>query len=295
MWVDASIQICVDINKLIERHVVGADLAVFKYPHSDCVYALTRSLIDQNLEPPQPALSQMHRYGTENFPAHAGVTLGGVLLRRHCPAIERFNEAWWQEYKTGSRRDMLSLDYCIWTQQIRASYFDGDLYNSDKLRFLAHRHGRSRSEFDVAEWARLPFPRALENPPFDLSNTALEYGGIYRDGWLETNSFLSLEQPAASNHLVVRGMIPLIDDADFTLTLRLSVDGHELVRRELGLGEFELSVPLWQGPALRRIDLRSSRDQRLPESAPRRDQRLPEPVPRRVAARIEFIGFAEVA
>ena len=60
------------------------------------------------------------------------------------------------------------------------------------------------------------------------------------------------------------------------------VDGQEVARQELGLGDFEVRAPVLTGEGLRQVDLRFSAVQQLPA-----------PDGRQVAARVQFVGFQE--
>ena len=118
--------------------------------------------------------------------------------------------------------------------------------------------------------------------PADLGNAALEYEGIYQDGWLMGAASICLDQAAASSVLVVRMLIPLIDDPGFTTELCLLVDGTEIRRQAFGIGELELRVTVPLVAGLRRVEVRFSSTQWLPEA-----------VPRRVTALAQFVGFED--
>ena len=69
--------------------------------------------------------SRMAKYRAEGYPAHNGLNEAGVILRRHTPAIEAFNNAWWAELSRHSRRDQLSLNYVLDKLAIRPALFPG--------------------------------------------------------------------------------------------------------------------------------------------------------------------------
>jgi hypothetical protein len=117
--------------------------------------------------------------------------------------------------------------------------------------------------------------------PFDLTNTALEYAGIYDDGWLTDTAFVGLGHPDVQASLVVSVMVPLIDDPDFTTELRVSVDGQVVRWQTLGLGDTELRLRVRPGEGRRRVALRFSALQQLPG----------EQVPRLVAALLRSARF----
>ena len=51
---------------------------------------------------------------------------------------------------------------------------------------------RDISLVSPAQYARLRPPTAIRNIPADLANPALEYSGIYEDGWLSQTSYARL-------------------------------------------------------------------------------------------------------
>lgn len=105
-----------------------------------------------------------------------------------------------------------------------------------------------------------PPPSRLEHFPADLANDALQFSGVYEDGWLGDQGFFVLSSEAAK-YVMMRGQFPRgvgLDDVDLTL----SVDGGESVTKHLEPGSFELSLPVKGGPS--RIQFRFSNIGRLP-------------------------------
>jgi hypothetical protein len=60
------------------------------------------------------------------------------MLRRHTPAVNAFNEAWWDEIARGSKRDQLSFPYVARKVGLRYGTFPGTLL--DNPLFLLGRH-----------------------------------------------------------------------------------------------------------------------------------------------------------
>jgi hypothetical protein len=100
------------------------------------------------------------------------------------------------------------------------------------------------------------------------------------DGWLARAVSFDLAQPQSPTALVVRGMVPLIGDPAFTTELQVLLDGQEIARQTLGLGDFEVRGPTPSGPGTRHVELRFSADQQLPA-----------PDGRTVTARVQSVGF----
>jgi hypothetical protein len=150
--------------------------------------------------------------------------------------------------------------------------------NLDPRRLVGF--ARDISIVSEGEYAKLSPPEKVESFPADLANPDLEYSGIYEDGWISEAAFLALMQPEKATALVVKGMVPKIDDTAFQSELIILVDGKELIRRRLNPGKFEVRLSPPTGSAKRRVDLRFAKFQRLPGG----DNRP-------VAAKLDFVGF----
>ena len=130
----------------------------------------------------------------------------------------------------------------------------------DPRRFVGF--ARDISAISNEDYERLRPPAILEHFPADLSNPNLEYSGIYEDGWISENSYAVLEASRRS-HVELAGMVPDIDDPVFRTEATVSVDGHEIAREMLGVGNFTLSAGD-VGPGRHRVSVRFSRREALP-------------------------------
>jgi hypothetical protein len=124
----------------------------------------------------------------------------------------------------------------------------------------------------------------------DLLNPNLEYAGLYEDGWVGGAAFFHLTQPPDTGALVVRGQVPLVDDAGFECFGELLLDDVVVAHQTLHCGDFTMNGNVENVPRPverfgvpgRRVELRFSKLQRLhpPDSRP-------------VAARMFSIGFEQ--
>lgn len=149
---------------------------------------------------------------------------------------------------------------------------------ADQRRITAF--GRDISLISEEQYQAIQPPANLKSFPSDLANKNLEYSGIYEDGWISERSFFVLSPIATSKFVTVTGSIPQIDDPMFSTVLKLSVNGREIASKNLGLGNFELKVPVTSQAAKQHIELVFSKYQTLPGA----DGRI-------APAKINFIGF----
>jgi hypothetical protein len=90
----------------------------------------------------------MRRYAAEGLPPAVALVEANVLVRRHHdPTLIAAMELWWSEYRSGIRRDQLSLPYALWKQGIDVV----DL-------------GRSDARFDQAHFAMTPLHKHRSVP-----------------------------------------------------------------------------------------------------------------------------------
>ena len=150
-------------------------------------------------------------------------------------------------------------------------------YGGDPRRFVGF--ARNISVISEDEYRRKVEPPMLTSFPSDLNNEALEYSGIYDDGWVSKSSYAVLRSRRPS-HVDVAGTIPDVNDPVFRTEARVSVDGHEVTRVSLGPGTFALSGGD-VAPGRHRLSVQFSREQALPNG----DRRL-------VVALLARYGFA---
>ena len=113
------------------------------------------------------------------------------------------------------------------------------------------------------EYRRFIAPAGISKTPGDFLNQQLEYSGVYDDGWLSDSSYFILNANNALQPLVIRGVVPITHDPSLHTNLIALVDGHEVGRRNLTIGEFEYRFPVPQRVGRRRVELRFDRTQPL--------------------------------
>ena len=141
--------------------------------------------------------------------------------------------------------------------------------------------GRDISLLSDREYESWTPPSKVAELPADLGAADLEYSGIVEDGWLGESCYVMLTQPDTFAPLVIRGSVPLVSDKSFQTEIRVTVNGQEVARRQLNVGDFELMLPIPPKSGKARVGLEFSKSQRLAGA----DRRL-------LAARLSFIGFA---
>jgi hypothetical protein len=151
---------------------------------------------------------------------------------------------------------------------------------ADQRRITAF--GRDISLISDEQYQSLRPPVSLKNFPADLADKNLEYSGIYEDGWISERSFFVLSAQQVSKFLVVKGIVPQIKDPNFSSALSVSLNGKLIAQPKVGLGNFEVKVPVSALQSRQRVDLVFTNYQQLPGA----DGRI-------TGGKIDFIGFTE--
>ncbi len=111
IWMDANVALRVPAARLIDEYLKDTDMAVFRHRTRACTYEEAARCRELGLDAPDVIDRQMDTYRRAGFSAQAGLPETTVLIRRHGPAVQRFNEAWWSELCRHSVRDQLSFMY----------------------------------------------------------------------------------------------------------------------------------------------------------------------------------------
>ena len=140
LYLDGSISVLQDLkmDDLIKTHLSDHDIALFRHNSRDCLYEEAGVCQQLRLDSTSVIDRQMSRYRSEGYPPHNGLTENGVILRRHTPAIAALNATWWKEICDGSRRDQLSLCYCLWKLNISYSVFPKNIRHSPLFKKKKH-------------------------------------------------------------------------------------------------------------------------------------------------------------
>jgi hypothetical protein len=134
---------------------------------------------------------------------------------------------------------------------------------------------RDVSLVSASQYGHLRPPLAVSAFPRDLGNPALEYSGVYEDGWVAQQSYFVLGAGDAAD-LVVHAAVPAGDAGRLTVLL----DGHRIADVPATPGPLNLRIPVSRSAGPRTVALHFAQEMTLP--APDR---------RPVSALLGFVGF----
>nr|WP_314522792.1 glycosyltransferase domain-containing protein [uncultured Lelliottia sp.] len=121
LYIDGNIIIKKDLFNFFKKYCTK-DLIMALPNHLDrtCIYSEASICKLQKKDEPSKIDSQMEDYRREGFPINYGLFENNIILRNHNSAdLNRIMESWWGEINKYSKRDQLSLCYCLWKNNVK--------------------------------------------------------------------------------------------------------------------------------------------------------------------------------
>jgi hypothetical protein len=115
LYVDGNIQVIADPRPMVASALTTRDLSLYAHPFRDCAYQESEECAAIGYAWSGTIRRQMRGYAAEGFPRGHGLHEAGVIVRRHAsPGVQRLMAAWWAAYRSGVRRDQISLPFLAW-------------------------------------------------------------------------------------------------------------------------------------------------------------------------------------
>lgn len=147
VYCDGSIQIITDsLYSILSNILCDHDMAVFKHPYRNCIYAEGLTCIRRRLDNPKTIYSQLLKYKKLGFPAIFGLIESSAFVVKNTEEIRKKMHLWWKEIENGSIRDQISFDFIRWKYGIDVAFFPGNFQNSTYFR--SHPHEKPRAHKD---------------------------------------------------------------------------------------------------------------------------------------------------
>lgn len=145
LWIDGSVVITplLTFGELVRESLKDSDLAVYRHRYRQCIYQEGAWCLANQMDRPEIISRQMQRYYDEGYPANNGLAHCLLIFRRHTKKIQRFNERWYAEIKSHSRRDQLSFNYAAHQLGVKITYLPGSISANPHFRLSAHARRRS--------------------------------------------------------------------------------------------------------------------------------------------------------
>jgi len=144
LYIDGNFELLVDPRDLAARYLEDSDLALFRHPQRDGIFAELEACAALGKDDPDTLAAVAAKYRAEGLPEVGFLFAGGLILRRHSPAIASFNEAWYEELRQSTYRDQPPLGYTLWRTGVTPAIIDKNIWHNDLFNFYAHKHKQTR-------------------------------------------------------------------------------------------------------------------------------------------------------
>lgn len=151
IWVDANFIVKNDLNSFLAKcdDLKDANMLLFQHDQGrNCIYDEAKIIIDHQKDDPDIVKKQIQKYREEEYPAQRGLSANSIMLKKHNDNdIIKLADMWWDEISQFSRRDQLSLYYCIWKLDIKhylLGYPNTDIRDNQWFQWLPHNYESQR-------------------------------------------------------------------------------------------------------------------------------------------------------
>lgn len=150
---DANFTLNVTPQEIIDRYLQDADIAMYGHPCRTDIGEECRVLLDLHERDELPGLNPSvlldQRARWKHMGAPMGLWAGGLIVRRHTPAVRDFNECWWRQFAAGCTRDQIALPMAVHETGMKINTIPGNIYESPLMGF--HWHAAWRGKGDNAK------------------------------------------------------------------------------------------------------------------------------------------------
>jgi hypothetical protein len=148
VWNDANYAINCELDTLVRKYLIDdIDLVLAKHPKRNCLYDEGTRCIELKKDNKETIDSQLNQYCFEKLPYDRGLYETGIMIRRGFSKQDSlFYYEWFKQIRKYSRRDQISLPYCLWkysdfAPRIKAINSKELRSNFIKIRHLANEFG----------------------------------------------------------------------------------------------------------------------------------------------------------
>ncbi len=136
--VAGNISLNVEPEVLVREWLGDADMAVFRHPIRNCVYAEAEAAKVRVKHTDEIALldAQAEHYRTIGIPEHIGsLPETGVTIRKHNDRVRAFNADWWAEVCRWSYRDQVSFPVVLARHKdLKVNFIEGNLRHNPYIK-----------------------------------------------------------------------------------------------------------------------------------------------------------------
>lgn len=152
LYVDANIIILRSPFFLVEKYLLNFHFSVPKHFSRNCLYDESEVVVKTGKAKLSDVNLQMDVYKADFFPKDFGLSENNILLRKHnSPSVIALMNRWWGEVNYYTKRDQLSLMYCLWKERTPFTYMDETSRDDFYFMLLKHR-GKYASVYNLKRY-----------------------------------------------------------------------------------------------------------------------------------------------
>ena len=145
IWMDGNIYLKHKPEWYVKNWLGDSDIAVFRHYKSKSldweikwIKYVWRS---RDRKVYEESIKQVEHYKKLGEPKPEEMAMGGFIIRRHVPIVEKFNEAWWAEICRRGQRDQLSLPMVLNRfPDLKINRIDDNIKSSKEIIYNDHAH-----------------------------------------------------------------------------------------------------------------------------------------------------------
>lgn len=141
LWIDGNIVLSADPADLLGDMPPDRDMMVFHHPYRTKWQEEVMVCCDLLKDDAGILLTQAARYCEAGYRQNSPLIESNVILRRHNrPQVISLMNKWWTEIERGSRRDQISLNYCLdQVPDLKLGFFpEASGRGSTRVRVVSH-------------------------------------------------------------------------------------------------------------------------------------------------------------
>tara|TARA_R110001583_G_scaffold70265_4_gene198907 strand:+ start:375 stop:1145 length:771 start_codon:yes stop_codon:yes gene_type:complete len=142
IWHDGNIQINDEEIPNFVHFALKSNYAFYKHPTRNCIYDEAIKCIELEKDFPFILLKQVLKYFRSGITNNIGLYATGLYVKNNQFNNVDFMEQWWTETKHYSRRDQISLPYCLKKNQIKPIIINGNIRDNKYSIFHSHKHSK---------------------------------------------------------------------------------------------------------------------------------------------------------
>ena len=144
IWMDGNITMAKPKEQIVEELLGDADIGLFRHYKSKGVeweLYWIKYKFGRHSPVSAEAAKQVAQYLKDGMTAKTQMYMGGIIIRRNAPEVNKFNEAWWAEICARGQRDQLSLPMVLKEfPEMKLKMIELNIKHNDYFNYSEHNY-----------------------------------------------------------------------------------------------------------------------------------------------------------